>query len=72
MTTPVDIKTWIESGLPGAKAQVSGDGHHFEATVIYADFAGKNILEQHRMVYDALGDKMRQQIHALALRTRAS
>lgn len=72
MTTPIDIQTWIEAGLPGAHAQVTGDGHHFEAIVICPDFAGKNILEQHRMVYDALGDKMQQQIHALALRTRAS
>lgn len=72
MVTPDDIKTWIETSLVGAKANVTGDGRHFEAAVVYAGFAGKNILEQHRMVYDALGDKMRDQIHALSLRTQSN
>lgn len=69
MVTPVDIKQWIEQGLIGAQAQVTGDGRHFEAVVVCPAFAGKNTLEQHRMVYDALGDKMREAIHALSLRT---
>lgn len=69
MVTPQEIKQWIEQGLPGAKAEVTGDGAHFEATVICAAFAGKNMLAQHRMVYDALGDKMKSTIHALSLRT---
>jgi len=71
MVTPQDIKQWIESGLAGAKAEVSGDGTHFEAMVICAAFAGKSILVQHRMVYEALGDKMKSTIHALSLHTKA-
>lgn len=67
--TPENIKQWIEQGLPGAHASVTGDGRHFEANVICADFAGKNMLAQHRMVYAALGDKMQGDIHALSLRT---
>ena len=67
--SPENIKQWIEAGLPNAKAEVTGDGVHFEATVICAAFAGKNMLAQHRMVYEALGDKMKQDIHALSLRT---
>jgi acid stress-induced BolA-like protein IbaG/YrbA len=69
MVTPSDIKNWIEEGLVGAKSTVSGDGHHFEAVVVYAGFQGKTKLQQHRIVYDALGDKMKQAIHALSMKT---
>ncbi len=63
-----EIKVWIESGLKGAKATVMGDGHHFEATVISSDFSEKNVVERHRMVYAALGDHMKSDIHALSLK----
>ena len=70
MITAQEIKQWIENGLSGAQVQVEGeDGAHFEAIVAYAGFAGKNMLEQHRMVYEALGGKMQGAIHALSLRT---
>lgn len=72
MVTPMQIKQWIEAGLPGSQAEVEGDGHHFDAIVIHADFEGKPMLAQHRMVYDALGDKMRDLIHALSIKTRTS
>ena len=71
--TKDDIKAMIEAGLPGAKAEVRGDdGQHFEADVTFAGFAGKPVVQQHRMVYDALGGRMGREIHALALRTRAA
>ena len=64
------IRKLIETGLPGATAQVQGeDGVHFEATVVSAAFAGKLLLARHRMVYAALGDLMGGAIHALALKT---
>ena len=65
------IRKLIESGLPGAQADVQGDdGVHFEAIVVSADFAGKSLLQQHRLVYAALGGRMeREEIHALALKT---
>jgi len=64
------IKSLIEAGLPGARAEVSGeDGVHFEATVVAGQFAGKLPLARHRMVYATLGDLMGGQIHALALKT---
>ena len=65
------IKGLIEAGLPGAQVIVRGeDGVHFEAIVISADFAGKSLLQQHRLVYAALGGRMeREEIHALALKT---
>jgi acid stress-induced BolA-like protein IbaG/YrbA len=72
--TPVTsehIKAWIETALKDASATVTGDGVHFEATVICPQFAGKSLLTQHRMVYEALNDKMKQAIHALSLRTSA-
>lgn len=69
VVTPEQIQQWIEQGLPGAQAKVSGDGHHFEAVVVCAEFRNQNMLAQHRLVYEALGDKMKRDIHALSLRT---
>ncbi|SHE87635.1 BolA family protein [Thermomonas hydrothermalis] len=64
------IRQLIETGLPGARAEVRGeDGVHFEATVICPAFAGKLPLARHRMVYATLGDRMGGEIHALQLRT---
>lgn len=64
------IKTLIEQGLPGSRADVQGaDGVHFEATVVAAAFAGKLPLARHRMVYATLGESMGGEIHALSLKT---
>ena len=64
------IQNLIEAGLPGARAQVSGeDGVHFEATVVSAAFAGKLPLARHRMVNATLGALMGREIHALQLKT---
>ncbi len=70
MITPQQIKDLIEAGLPGAQARVSGDGHHFEAVVISQAFEGKSRVQQHQLVYGALGDRMREQIHALSIKTK--
>ena len=65
------IRQMIETGLPGARAEVQGDdGVHFEATVVCAAFADKLPLARHRMVYATLGEKMGGEIHALQLRTQ--
>lgn len=66
-----EIKQLIENGLPGAEVIVKGDdGVHFEATVISPAFAAKPLLQQHRLVYSALGGRMEsEEIHALALKT---
>lgn len=69
MVTPEQIKTWIEAGLPGSQVEIDGDGRHFQAIVLCEAFEGKTRIQQHQMVYDALGDKMRAEIHALSLRT---
>jgi acid stress-induced BolA-like protein IbaG/YrbA len=64
------LKQLILQSLPDAEVIVFGeDGLHFEATVISEQFAGKLPLERHRMVYAALGDGMKSQIHALSMKT---
>lgn len=67
--TPTEIQKMIEAGLPGAVVSVTGDGYHFEARVVCAAFAGKSLIQQHQMVYRALGDNMREAIHALSIKT---
>lgn len=69
MISSHEIKLWIEQGLANSQVEVDGDGHHFAAKIISADFAGKDTLTRHRMVYTALGDKMQSKIHALSLQT---
>lgn len=69
MVTPEQIKVWIEAGLPESRAEVSGDGHHFEAVVVCSAFSLKNKIQRHRLVYAALGQRMQSEIHALSLQT---
>jgi acid stress-induced BolA-like protein IbaG/YrbA len=69
MTTPDQIKTYIEQNLACDHVAVSGDGHHFEAVIVSALFRGKSKVQQHQLVYRALGDRMREEIHALSMRT---
>ena len=65
-----EIERLIIAGLPGSKVRVSGDGRHFEAIVITDAFAGKSLLEQQRMVFATLGNKVESgEIHALSMRT---
>lgn len=66
---PDNIKNLIEQGLEGASATVTGDGRHFEAIVVCDAFDGKSMVEQHQMVFKALGDNMEEAIHALSMRT---
>ncbi len=69
MVHPEDIKRLIEAAIPGASVRVAGDGRHFEAVVVCSAFAGQSMVAQHQMVYGALGEKMRAEIHALSIRT---
>ncbi len=66
-----EIEHLIEEQLPGARATVRGDdGVHFDAVVVSDLFAGKSPVQQHRLVYAALGGRMeREEIHALSLKT---
>ena len=70
MLSSEQVKNYIVQGLPCEFVEVRGeDGQHFEAVVVSPEFAGKNMVQQHQLVYKALGDRMRQEIHALSLRT---
>ena len=69
MVRPEDIKAYIEQGLECELVRVAGDGHHFEAVVVSAAFRGKSRVQQHQLVYRALGDRMREEIHALSMQT---
>lgn len=70
MYSAEEIKRLIEAALPDAEVRVAGDdGVHFAALVVSSGFAGKGMVEQHRMVYAALGDRLGDEIHALSLRT---
>ncbi len=64
------IKSLIQQQLPDALVEVSGeDGAHFEALVVSPAFVGLSLIKQHQLVYAALGERMRAEIHALSLRT---
>jgi acid stress-induced BolA-like protein IbaG/YrbA len=69
MVRPEDIKQYIEQGLPCEYLEVEGDGHHFQAVIVSREFAGKSRVQRHQRVYAALGSRMREEIHALSLRT---
>jgi acid stress-induced BolA-like protein IbaG/YrbA len=70
--TPEELKARIEAGIPGASAEVSGDGHHFNAVVTAPAFAGLNRIAQHRLVYDVFGPEVGDRIHALSIQTKSS
>ncbi len=69
MVTPTQIEDWISAGLACEHVQVAGDGQHFEAVVVSAAFAGKTPVGRHQLVYQALGERMKSEIHALSMRT---
>lgn len=68
------IEKMILEGIPDATVKVEdlrGDGEHYAAYVVSPSFAGKNRVQQHKMVYDAMKGKMGDELHALALQTSA-
>ena len=69
MVTPEQVQSYIERGLQCSEVRVVGDGEHFEALVVSEAFRGKNRVQRHQLVYAALGERMREEIHALSMRT---
>jgi len=67
--TPEDVKRYIAQGLECERLEVEGDGRHFQALIVSAAFVGKTRVARHQLVYAALGERMREEIHALSLRT---
>jgi len=70
--TPEELKQRIEAGIPGAQAEVTGDGHHFNAVVSAPAFSGLSRIAQHRLVYDVFGGEVGDRIHALSIQTKDS
>ena len=70
MLTASDLRSYIMDGLSSDYVEVLGDdGQHFEAVIVSPKFTGKNMVQQHQLVYRALGERMRTEIHALSIRT---
>jgi len=69
LPTPEQIKRYISDGLPCEHIEVEGDGQHFYATIVSAAFDGLRLIKRHQLVYGALGDRMREEIHALSMKT---
>ncbi len=69
MVTPESIQQSISQGMATSYLNVVGDGQHFEAVVVSEEFAGKSRVQRHQRVYQILGDRMREEIHALSIKT---
>ena len=68
--TADEVRSAIMNGLPCDHVEVLGDdGQHFEAVIVSPRFVGKNMVQQHQLVYLTLGGRMRAEIHALSMRT---
>ena len=69
MVDPASIEESIRQNLAVTHCEVSGDGAHFEAVIVSPAFAGLTRVRQHQLVYGALGERMREEIHALSMKT---
>jgi acid stress-induced BolA-like protein IbaG/YrbA len=69
LVAPEDVKRYIVEQLECQHVEVSGDGQHFEAVIVSEVFRGKSRVQRHQLVYRALGDRMREEIHALSMQT---
>jgi acid stress-induced BolA-like protein IbaG/YrbA len=69
MATVESVRQGIAAGLECEHLEVAGDGEHFQALIVSRRFEGRNRVQRHQLVYQALGDRMREEIHALSMRT---
>ncbi|HEX4596359.1 MAG TPA: BolA/IbaG family iron-sulfur metabolism protein [Burkholderiaceae bacterium] len=69
LPTPEELQRVIAAQLDCHWLKVDGDGRHFDALIVSAAFEGKSRIERHRLVYAALGDRMRDRVHALSMKT---
>ncbi len=67
---PEDVKKLIEAGLPDCEINVTGDGSHFDATVVGEVFAGLSPVKKQQLVYATMSDKITSgEVHALSIKT---
>ncbi len=69
MVTIESVQQGIAAGLACEHLEVVGDGQHFQALIVSNLFAGRSRVQRHQLVYRALGERMREEIHALSMRT---
>ena len=69
MVTPDLLRGYIAAGLSCEHLEVEGDGRHFDAVIVSEAFEGKRPVQRHQIVYAVLGDRMREEIHALSMKT---
>lgn len=67
--TPAQVQSLIAAGLTCDHLQVEGDGRHFFATIVSDRFEGLSRIKRHQAVYAVLGERMREEIHALSMKT---
>jgi acid stress-induced BolA-like protein IbaG/YrbA len=67
--TPQQVSDFIQAGLACQHVEVEGDGRHFFATIVSSAFEGLPRVRRHQRVYEALGERMREEIHALSMKT---
>jgi acid stress-induced BolA-like protein IbaG/YrbA len=67
--TPEEIRRTIEAGIVCEHVAVDGDGRHFQALIVSAAFTGLSKVRQHQLIYGVLGERMREEIHALSMQT---
>lgn len=63
-----DVRRYIAEALACTELHVDGDGRHFDALVVSSAFEGRSRVQRHQLVYAALGDRMRQEVHALSIK----
>jgi acid stress-induced BolA-like protein IbaG/YrbA len=69
MVTAESVKAGIQAGLACEHLEVAGDGQHFQALIVSREFEGRSRVQRHQLVYAALGERMREEIHALSMKT---
>ena len=70
MMTAQELTQIIRAGLPCEHIELQGDGRHWSATIVSAEFEGKRLIQRHQRVYATLGDKMKtDEVHALSMKT---
>lgn len=66
--TPEQIEGYIQQGIACTHIKVDGDGQHFFATIVSSEFEGKRLIQRHQLVYTAMGDRMKAEVHALSIK----
>jgi len=68
--TAEELQSIIATGLPCEHIALEGDGRHWYATIVSAEFEGKRLIQRHQRVYRTLGEKMHtDEVHALSMKT---